>query len=210
LGAVTAAVLALGAPGVASAAPLVIADNTNGDEIQASASDGMGHEVTVSFDGGSYKLHDAAGVVSRQPSCIAVDPTTVSCPPVGIGDIEVRTGAGDDTITFASMQDNDFGEAIAGPGNDLLFGSGSDGDQLHGGSGADRIRGLGGNDALYGEVGADRLNGGPGKDFLSGGGGPDFVQARDGERDQRVLCGAGNDHATLDPIDVSHTSPRSC
>jgi hypothetical protein len=200
----------LAAPAAASAAPLVIVDNTGGGEVDASVNDGQDHEITVSLQGGSYVLHDAAGIQSRQPSCASLDSATVSCTEPGIHSVEIRTGAGDDSITFSSMRRNDVGEAIAGPGNDLLVGSDQSGDQLKGQAGADRIFGNDQNDALYGGPGNDRLKGGPGKDFLTGNGGADFLNARDGERDQRVLCGAGKDRALLDAIDFSGTSPSSC
>jgi Ca2+-binding RTX toxin-like protein len=186
----------------------VIADNTGGDSIEASVSDGQDHTITVSFVSGSYVLHDPAGVQSLQPSCVAANPATVSCHRSGGTSVEIRTGTGDDKIGFLSMQANDVGEALAGAGNDRLLGSANHGgNQLRGEGGADRILGRDGNDALYGGAGNDRLKGGPGKDYLAGGGGSDLLLARDGERDQRILCGSGSDRARVDPIDVA---PVSC
>jgi Ca2+-binding RTX toxin-like protein len=201
------AVIAL-LPAAASSAPLVIADNTGGDSIDASVNDGQDHQVTVSFENGSYLLHDPAGVASLQPSCVAVDPATVSCRRSGGTSVEIRTGAGDDEVSFTSMQANDVGEAIAGGGNDRLIGSSNHGgNQLKGQAGADRILGRDGNDALYGGGGRDRLKGGPGKDAFDGGGGTDLVLARDGERDALIACGPGADRALIDAIDVA---PQSC
>ncbi len=186
----------------------MIADNTGGDSIEASVSDGQDHTITVSFVSGSYVLHDPAGIQSLQPSCVAANPATVSCHRSGGTSVEIRTGTGDDKIAFLSMQANDAGEALAGAGNDRLLGSANHGgNQLRGEGGADRILGRDGNDALYGGAGNDRLKGGPGKDFLAGGGGSDLLLARDGERDQRILCGSGSDRARVDPIDVA---PVSC
>jgi Ca2+-binding RTX toxin-like protein len=200
------AVLAV-VPGAASAGPLVIADNTGGDTIEASVSDGQDHQVTVSASGGSTVLHDPAGIQSLQPSCLAVDPATVRCGRgTGRTSVEIRTGAGDDTVTFASLQGNGVGEAIAGPGNDRLVGSSNHGgNQLKGEAGNDRILGRDGNDALYGGGGNDRLKGGTGTDFFAGGGGADLILARDGERDSRILCGSGADQALLDAIDMAQS-----
>jgi Ca2+-binding RTX toxin-like protein len=210
---VLAALLALAAlavPSAASGSPLVIADNTGGNDIHASANDAQKHEVTVTFQGVAYQVNDRAGVQNLWPSCVAVDANTASCPRTGETTVQIRTGAGDDIIVFQSMAANDNGEAIGGAGSDGIIGSSNGGDQLRGGSGNDNIFGRGRNDALYGGPGPDHLSGGTGKDFLSGGTGPDFLKARDGERDQRILCGSGNDRATLDRIDFSHTSPSSC
>ncbi len=195
-------------PSAASATPLVIADNSGGNDINASANDSQRHEVTVTFQAGSYQVNDRAGVQNMWPSCTAIDPETVSCPRTGGTTVQISTGAGDDIIVFQSMQANDVGEAITGAGDDAIDGSQNHGgNQLRGGPGNDLIFGRGGNDALYGGSGRDRLNGGSGKDYLTGGAGRDDLKARDGARDSRILCGGGDDRATFDRIDPM---PVSC
>lgn len=87
-------------------------------------------------------------------------------------------------------------------------------DYLAGGAGDDVLLGRGGNDTLLGGAGNDLLDGGPGNDVLVGGtgndrilggSGSDTVLAADGEKDV-IDCGAGNDRAVVDAIDVT----RNC
>jgi Ca2+-binding RTX toxin-like protein len=202
------ALVALAAPSAASASPLVIADNTNGGEIEASVRDGLDHHITVSFQSGSYVLTDTKGVQSTQPSCALLDAQTASCTRSGGTDVEIRTGTGDDVVVFQSMVENDVGEAITGDGDDAMIGSRNHGgNQLRGQAGNDAIFGRDGNDALYGGPGADKLVGGAGKDYFSGGPGNDRLRAGDGQRDSRLLCGSGDDRAGFDRIDPA---PVSC
>jgi hypothetical protein len=90
-----------------------------------------------------------------------------------------------------------------------IVGTGS-GNYLAGGGFDDEIFGVGGNDTLLGGAGDDRLDGGPGNDVLTGGAGADVliggdgsdtIYAADGERDI-IDCGAGNDRAVVDSVDV--------
>jgi Ca2+-binding RTX toxin-like protein len=202
------ALVALAAPSAASAAPLVIADNTGGGEIQASGRDAVNHHITVTFRDGAYLIADTQGVQSLQPSCTAVDSQTVSCARTGGTDVEIRTGTGNDVVVFQSMEANDVGEAITGDGSDGMIGSRNHGgNQLRGGPGDDLIFGRDGGDALYGGPGADKLVGGIGKDYFAGGSGNDRLRAADGERDSRIFCGGGNDRAAFDRIDPM---PVSC
>jgi Tol biopolymer transport system component len=87
---------------------------------------------------------------------------------------------------------------------DYLAGSGHD----------DTILGKGGNDTLLGGAGSDMIEGGAGNDVVIGGSwadrlygndGSDTIFANDGERDV-VDCGAGNDRAVVDAVDVT----RNC
>jgi Ca2+-binding RTX toxin-like protein len=122
------------------------------------------------------------------------------------GDVEqLYAGAGPDVV-FGDANS----ESIAGAaGADRLFG-GSGGDSIVGGLGADFISGAGGNDTLIGSEDADSLFGGSQPDRLVGSGGddrlvgkkgPDAMNgkagidrlfARDGGRDLKLNCGAGN------------------
>jgi Ca2+-binding RTX toxin-like protein len=69
------------------------------------------------------------------------------------------------------------------------------------GTGAAVITGTAGTNSLSGGDGNDTIDGGAANDFLYGYGGDDNIQARDGFAD-RVSCGAGNDTATVDTLDV--------
>ena len=122
------------------------------------------------------------------------------------GDVEqLFAGAGADVIFGDSSS-----EFIAGvAGSDRLFG-GSGGDSIVGGPGADFISGAGGNDTLIGSEdddsifggsqpdrlvgsgGNDRLVGKKGPDAMNGKEGVDRIFARDGGRDLKLNCGAGN------------------
>jgi Ca2+-binding RTX toxin-like protein len=85
-------------------------------------------------------------------------------------------------------------------GDDVLYGDGGN-DQLFGDDGADKLFGGDGNDRLVGGAGNDRLNGGLGSDVLLGGPGNDLISAR-GTRKDVIDCGAGNDIASVDKLDV--------
>lgn len=52
-----------------------------------------------------------------------------------------------------------------------------------------------------GSSGDDDLIGGPGSDQISGASGDDVVSARDNTKDH-IDCGTGDDHVTVDAIDV--------
>ncbi len=84
--------------------------------------------------------------------------------------------------------------------NDYLAG-GAGNDTIKGLGGNDTIKGGGGDDYLYGDAGNDVIDGGPGADHIYGGPGSDTIFAADGQRDW-VDCGAGNDKAIVDTIDV--------
>jgi hypothetical protein len=70
-----------------------------------------------------------------------------------------------------------------------------------GGEGVDTISGGSGGDVLAGGEGNDTLNGQGGVDDYFGEGGDDTIEARDGAA-ERISCGAGNDQANNDFIDI--------
>ena len=81
-------------------------------------------------------------------------------------------------------------------------------ERVDGGRGPDRILGFRvgnggpGDDVVTGgNRGRFVLVGGPGSDVLRGLGGNDIINARDGERDRRIECGAGIDRVFLDRQD---------
>jgi Ca2+-binding RTX toxin-like protein len=83
-----------------------------------------------------------------------------------------------------------------GPGNDVIFANlGQDVDS--GGDGNDVLWALARGDVQPGPGGAVDQAG----DTLDGGNGDDTFRTRDGEVD-RITCGAGNDTALLDQVDV--------
>ncbi|WP_031484953.1 calcium-binding protein [Maridesulfovibrio frigidus] len=93
--------------------------------------------------------------------------------------MNVRGGAGDDTILIGSGGGSAFGDA----GDDTItVVSGTATSTLEGGTGDDKLTALGGNDFLRGGAGNDRLFGGTGSDSLDGGTGDDVLEG-----------GAGND-----------------
>ncbi len=122
--------------------------------------------------------------------------------------LEIRAGAGDDSITVDSDVPYDLtlrgGEGndtiTGGAGNDRIYGDqGRDtlkgeagNDYIEGGDGNDRINGGEGRDVLYGLDGNDRINGGAGRDYLDGGDGNDRLAGGDGI--DQVIGGRGNDN----------------
>lgn len=98
--------------------------------------------------------------------------------------INLATGQASRTNNGGANSDSlaDIEDAVTGEGNDSLTGSG----------GPNNLFGGGGNDTVVGGAGADSLFGNEGDDSM---------QDRDGFQD-RVDCGAGNDGAILDQLDV--------
>jgi Ca2+-binding RTX toxin-like protein len=94
-------------------------------------------------------------------------------------------------------------------GDDLRIGT-NQADRIYGLGGKDTIIGRGGPDDCYGGSGMDvvrcgsgndRIDGGFGEDELFGRAGDDTISAADGQEDQ-VNCGAGDDTAYVDQLDV--------
>lgn len=122
-------------------------------------------------------------------------------------------GAGFDTVTYSNRATPvtvtiglGANDGVAGEKDNVLDDveqviGGSAGDKLTGEDGADTLVGGGGADHLIGLGGDDVLTGGSGPDILAGASGDDVFNARDGAKDH-IDCGTGNDHVTVDPIDV--------
>ena len=104
----------------------------------------------------------------------------------GSGRDRVDGGAGNDTIKTGAGRDDVFGNA----GNDIID-AGDGNDVVYGGDGNDTLRGAKGNDYLEGGKGNDVLEGGQDNDILSGGLGNDTV--RSGQGNDRIYTGAGAD-----------------
>ena len=118
--------------------------------------------------------------------------------------MDVDSGAGNDTITTGSGRDRVDGGAgndtiKTGTGRDDVFGNtgndtidaGDGNDVVYGGDGNDTLRGGKGNDYLEGGKGNDVLEGGQDNDILSGGLGDDTL--RSGKGNDRIYTGAGAD-----------------
>ncbi len=104
------------------------------------------------------------------------------------------TALGLGTDTLVSIEN-----AIAGPGNDIIFGTAGN-NTLFGGAGSDQMSGLGGDDTLYGEAGNDTLFGGTDMDFMFGGAGQDLLNGQGGDDEMhggdngdQLFGDAGND-----------------
>ncbi len=123
--------------------------------------------------------------------------------------VTIGLGANDGAVGEKDSVLEDVETVIGGAGNDSL--TGEDGaNELIGGNGADQLAGLGGDDDLNGGKGADTLQGGSGDETLAGGpnadqisgsSGDDVIAARDAAKD-KIDCGTGDDHVTVDVIDV--------
>ncbi len=87
----------------------------------------------------------------------------------------IVSGLGIGVDTLISIEN-----AIAGPGNDTIYGTSGRND-LFGGTGSDQISGLGNDDIVYGEDGNDTLLGGSGSDTMFGGDGVDLLNGQGGD-----------------------------
>ena len=99
------------------------------------------------------------------------------------GPVDFRAGGGSGTGGPSSLPFK-----IQGPNNYGLFGSPY----------ADTLEGGAGNDEIDGQPGPDRLLGGAGRDR---------IKANDGEADDKIDCGPGNDRVKVDELDPK---PRNC
>lgn len=114
-------------------------------------------------------------------------------------------GLGDDRIYGQSGGDSVNG----GPGRDVLSGS-SGGDTLIGGADGDILLGGAQSDRLAGGDGDDRLIGKKGPDAMNGKAGIDRIFARDGGRDLKINCGAGNNRGEGAKRDKLDPRGKSC
>jgi Ca2+-binding RTX toxin-like protein len=189
--------------------------------VDSPVTDAATHDISVSFQGGTYSVTDSSGTVAG-PGCTQTNPTTASCGNSGgLKFIHLTGGAGPDhlqvtsfgaNLTFADYVGRGGDDTITAPkafkgpedlsgnaGNDRLTG-GSGRDFLRGGPGDDTARGLAqhdkldggaGNDRLYGGASNDRIFGQDGNDLLFGGPGNDLLHPGSGK--DRVSGGPGRD-----------------
>lgn len=168
--------------------------------------------VLVTLSGGDISVQSGSGTTTFAAG--------------SVGDINIRTGDGNDvvviapTITNTVIIDGGAGNDLlvggggrsvffGGEGNDFLFG-GAGNDVLMGGSGNDQVFGGGGNDAVAGGEGSDIVEGGAGLDLLVGGQNSDLVAGGNGED---ILVGGytinDDNVAALDAIMAIWTSGTS-
>jgi len=141
-----------------------------------------------------------AYTVDPGPGCwIDKDSGSAVCPGDGVTRLVVLLGDEHDvvqTYVEANVRFPDWLTLVidGGAGDDEVFGSEHDGDELSGGAGNDRVNGGGGKDIISGGAGKDRLTG---FGRITGGDGDDFIELFDSLRDRwygsRVSAGAGND-----------------
>lgn len=111
---------------------------------------------------------------------------------VGMRQIELRAGGGNDTITIGAGLAVERISVWGDDGDDILINDSSVPVVFRGGAGNDRLQGGSGADQLYGDAGNDQLSGGDGDDVLDGGVGND-----------QLAGGAGNDQLTGGPASGS-------
>jgi Ca2+-binding RTX toxin-like protein len=125
--------------------------------VEYDALKGEVNDVTVTYNGTSYLIHDAARAYPGY-GCRRVTLTDVACTGADVWQVIVKTGDGDDAVHFEVPVS---ATAEGGAGADRLYG-GSETDYLIGGDGVDLLDGGDGWDYLFGGAGADDLRGGPG------------------------------------------------
>jgi hypothetical protein len=154
-------------------------------------------DITIAVEGASHAVRDP-GTVTAGSGCLQAGPQKVTCP--AGSSIAATLGGNDDKFT-----DNGVPVPVAvdlGDGVDSFVASGVSAPlSIAGGLGNDSIAGGSGGDVLAGGDGNDTLNGQGGTDDYFGEGGDDTIEARDGAA-ERISCGAGNDEARNDFVDI--------
>ena len=136
-------------------------------------------EITITQTSGQHVISRVGGgLTNASLVCTGGDPDPVSCPLAT--SIAVDLGVGSDRFTATS---------VTAPIS------------VAGGIGDDRVTTGGGRDVLAGGPGNDTLTGGAGVDDYFGETGDDTIEARDGAA-ERISCGADNDQAGNDFIDI--------
>ncbi len=107
--------------------------------------------------------------------------------------VTIGAGANDGVARERDNVKADVEDAQGGRGNDALTGNGAS-NRLLGGGGKDRLVGKGGRDVLIGAGGDDRLDA---RESATA-----AVRVAQAGSVDRVVCGAGNDTALVDPVDL--------
>jgi RTX calcium-binding nonapeptide repeat (4 copies) len=156
------------------------------------------NQVQVGQRDGRVVVTDTAGVTPA-PGCEQDGPNGAVCGSATTTDIIVDLGEGPDEISGMTDAATSWSSVRhirvnGGPGDDKIGPDSRDGAPW-------TVYGDAGSDTIAGSPDGDVLNGGTGADTVSGGAGDDDVDTFDGEIDS-VDCGAGNDSAKVDEIDV--------
>ncbi|HYH22011.1 MAG TPA: tandem-95 repeat protein [Azospirillum sp.] len=113
------------------------------------------------------------------------------------GTLNVRTGAGNDTVLVDALGSIPVTVAVdAGDGDDIVAIQNTVTDTLDGGAGNDKLAAGGGDDLVRGGAGDDTLSGSVGNDTLDGGDGADYFRDADGTA--VADGGSGDDTMTID------------
>ncbi|WP_329091565.1 MULTISPECIES: calcium-binding protein [unclassified Streptosporangium] len=148
------------------------------------AEPGIANELTITQNGTTLLLEDAAGQVAgcnTLGDAAEAGPATV---------IRVLLGDESDAVAVNVLPQGQKLTVFGGEGDDDLLGS-VNADDLRGGLGDDSIRGIEGNDMLRGDAGDDDLRGGNEADVLIGGGGDDDLSGGAGA--DELNGGSGED-----------------
>src|SRR5688572_25636789 len=168
----------------------------DGDGIITIQGDAGVDDVTISVLNGQHVVEDPGGVTSGD--CTPVPPNEVRCT-AGSSIAASLLGEND------SFRDEGLPVPVAvdlGDGTDSFTAVNvSTPLSIAGGLGVDTITGGAGGDVLAGGDANDTLTGGPGVDDYFGEAGDDTIIARDGVA-ERISCGAGNDQANNDFVDI--------
>jgi Ca2+-binding RTX toxin-like protein len=111
---------------------------------------GETNSVSVSRDGDSWMVADAASALQVAAPCTVVDPSTARCPFTegrpAIPGLEIDAGDGDDAVTITGDPRAES-TILGGPGADTVTG-GDGNDTIDGGPGSDHLAGGGGFNTL--------------------------------------------------------------
>jgi hypothetical protein len=161
--------------------------------------DGVPDSIAVSVDGDAHVItSNPNGVIATGGECAQNGNAEVRC--TEGSSIAATLAGGDDTL---------IDEAVTvplavdlGDGADTFIANGvSVPVSVAGGPGDDTLDGGSGGDVLAGGGDDDDLDGHGGVDDYFGEGGDDTIEARDGTA-ERISCGAGNDEAHNDFVDI--------
>lgn len=149
---------------------------------------GPGQELGVRTGDGDDMIHAAGNVTVNMDVRAGAGNDSIT---TAAGNDRIDAGAGDDMVRSGDGRDDVFGNS----GNDIID-TGDGHDVAYGGDGDDVLRGGRGSDYLEGGKGGDTLQGGSGEDILSGGLGDDALLGQQG--DDHVYTGAGRDTVSND------------
>jgi Ca2+-binding RTX toxin-like protein len=161
----------------AMAVDVTIGQPPNANTIYVTAATGENNALSITRDasGGYTITENAPSAMRAGGGCGPAPANSATCPSVGISQLSITLGDGDDGVTAATPTN---AVILGGTGNDTLVGGGGQ-DVVRGEDGADTVRGGAGDDTMDGGPGNDALDPGLGgdadHDSLAGGDGDDTV-----------------------------------